>query len=125
MHEVGYALKLIEHIEQAAKMADEGAVIRISVKLGMEKGIRPESLRAAFDWAKVDTIAESAELEIELIPVTIHCTLCDKVYVTEEPLTECPYCGALGGELLSGDEFLIDHIEFEASHASVHESARG
>lgn len=120
MHEIGYALKLIEHIEQAAKMADGGRVIRVKVKLGMEKGIRPESLRAAFEWARVDTIADSAELEIELIPVTIHCTLCENVYMTEEVLNECPYCGALGGEILSGDEFLIDHIEFEASHTFVH-----
>jgi hydrogenase nickel incorporation protein HypA/HybF len=120
MHEIGYALDLIEHIEKAARDAGDAKVIRVKVKLGLEKGVRPENLRMAFDWAKKDTIAEDAELEIETVPITLHCTLCDHIHVTEEVLDECPHCGALGGEILSGDEFLIESVEMEEASAFVH-----
>jgi hydrogenase nickel incorporation protein HypA/HybF len=119
MHEISYALELLEDIEKAAQASD-GRVTRVKVKLGLARGVMPENLRRAFEWATVNTLAEGAELEIEVIPIRVHCTLCDNVYVTAEPLDECPHCGSLGGELLGGNEFVIESMEMEEMGILVH-----
>jgi hydrogenase nickel incorporation protein HypA/HybF len=120
MHEIAYALELLERIEKTVRDAGGAKVVRVKVRLGMQRGIRPKSLRTAFDWAKLDTIAEGTELDIEVIPTSLHCTLCDQMYVTNEALDECPNCGALGGEVLSGNEFSIDRVEIEGASALIH-----
>jgi hydrogenase nickel incorporation protein HypA/HybF len=113
MHEITYAMALIEGVENAVRERDGGRISRVKVKLGLARGIRPEALRAAFDWIKPDTIVRGATLDIEVMSITVRCTLCNQAYVTEEILGECPHCGALGGEVLSGDEFTITRVEIE------------
>jgi len=120
MHEIAYAMELLEGIEKAAKEAGDARVTLVKVKLGSAREISPEALRAAFDWIKPDTMAEAANLAIAVIPIKIRCTLCDHTYVTEVALDECSRCGALGGEILSGDEFLITSVEMEEVEALAH-----
>jgi hydrogenase nickel incorporation protein HypA/HybF len=117
MHEIDYALQILKTIDKATKEGDGKRVLLVRVKLGLAKGISPEALRAAFDWVKVDTIAEAVELEIVAIPMRIRCTLCESTYMTRELMRECPSCGSLGGELLSGGDFSIMSMEFEAMEA--------
>jgi hydrogenase nickel incorporation protein HypA/HybF len=120
MHEINYAMTLLEAIEKATRAADGGTVALVKVRLGLARGVSPAALRAAFDWIKPGTTAETATLVIEAVPATIRCTLCDHTHVTEDVFDECPHCGALGGEVLSGDEFSIVGLAMEEVEALTH-----
>jgi hydrogenase nickel incorporation protein HypA/HybF len=125
MHEIDYAMELLEKIEEAAKKSENGRVVLVKVRLGLARGISSAALRATFDWIKPDTIAEHTGLEIEVVPIQIHCTLCDEVYTTRQALDECPHCGSLGGEIVKGNEFDVSIQRIEKNTPVPHRPAVG
>lgn len=112
MHEMGIAMQIIE-IATASIPADmEGArVERVNLKVGKLSAVVPDSLRFCFEIAARDTPLSNAELNIEVVPVVIHCPDCDTRWTIDEPVFTCRNCNSGSIKVISGRELDIDSIE--------------
>ncbi len=106
MPETELVRALLERIGKALAADPHWKIARVRVRLGIGRAA-PERFRAAFDRLSVGTPAEAARLELEIVPLTFRCTLCHYTFQSVEALGECPRCGALGGEVLGGQEFAL------------------
>jgi hydrogenase nickel incorporation protein HypA/HybF len=115
MHEIDMALELIKAVDEATKQCPGQRVSSVRVKLGQARGVNPLSLKAAFDWIKPDTVARETQLQVEVIPISVHCGLCDWTFGSDEMMPTCPRCGAMGGEILTGNEFVVVGVKLDAA----------
>jgi len=112
MHEMGIAMQIIE-IAKASIPADmAGArVERVNLRIGKLSAVVPDSLRFCFEIAAQDTPLCNAELNIEEIPVVIHCQDCNTQWTISEPVFTCRKCNSGSIKVISGRELDIDSIE--------------
>jgi hydrogenase nickel incorporation protein HypA/HybF len=110
MHELSLARELLAAIERKLDGANP-RVVRVSVDIGAAAGVVSESLRFAFRVICEGTRAVGAELLVTTIAARSRCTNCGIVFEFHGLIGQCPGCGRLGGELLSGDEMILRTIE--------------
>ncbi len=113
MHEFSLIDNLLEIVKERVNEKAGRRVTKIFLKVGTFSGAVPELLDSAFQFLKKNTIAEDAELFIELEKARVKCRRCQQVYESEDMDLICPYCGVWGGEVLSGEGILLERIEFE------------
>jgi hydrogenase nickel incorporation protein HypA/HybF len=80
--------------------------------IGPLSGIVPELLAQAFTIASADTVAHSAELILETLPVRVRCLSCGGETEVDANRLICAHCGDWQTQLISGDEMLLTKIEF-------------
>jgi hydrogenase nickel incorporation protein HypA/HybF len=85
----------------------------IKLRLGEFTAISREAIEFAFQVARLGTLAEQARLEIEVVPMALHCVACN---AETQPTTAmsiiCPQCG-FPLRIVSGTELQIEYIEIE------------
>ncbi|MBA4348485.1 MAG: hydrogenase maturation nickel metallochaperone HypA [Thermodesulfovibrio sp.] len=112
MHEVSIAQSLLEIAINNCKNNGFSRIGNIKVLIGKASGVMPDALFFAFDGLKADTIASEATLEIEEVPVSGFCNLCNKDFTTDEKfILACPHCDGLSYTLNSGRELNITEME--------------
>ncbi|NTW55805.1 MAG: hydrogenase maturation nickel metallochaperone HypA [Chlorobiaceae bacterium] len=113
MHEMSIALSIVEAVGSRADAEGASRVSSIELVVGKLSGIEPESLRFCFSAASKGTVAEDAELSIEVREGTGRCMECTKEFPVSFYFAECPGCGSLRVSILSGEEFLIQSMTIE------------
>lgn len=114
MHEVSIALNLLEIITAQCTKEGYTRIDAVRIKIGRASGIMPDALAFAFEATKADTIAHSALLEIEEVPLTGSCQDCGAVFTTEaEYVLACPVCSGQSFVMTAGRE--LDIIDMEVS----------
>ena len=113
MHEYGLTKEIIRIAESAARREGAHKISRISLVVGENAGILPDSIQMYFDFIAKGTLAEGATLQLRMVPVRMRCPRCDKDF--ERPLFSfaCPDCGALGHPTETGNEFYVESLELE------------
>ena len=120
MHELSIAQALIDAACEAAGESGESRVTKLFVRVGALAGVVPEALLFAFDLAAEGTLCEGAELQIERVPLSVHCPQCDAAKIlTDLYSLLCPDCGAGTSTILSGRELDLVHVELVA-HDPAH-----
>jgi hydrogenase nickel incorporation protein HypA/HybF len=74
-------------------------------------GVEPDLLNRAYEVARLHTVAEHAELEIETGPVVVECRSCGAKGEAEVNRLLCPSCGNWQVNLVQGDELLLLKLE--------------
>jgi len=110
MHELSLARDLLAAIERKLDRSD-ARVVRVTVSIGSATGIVSESLRFAFRVICTGTRVDGAELAVTTLAARSRCADCGIVFHFDGLIGQCPGCGRLGGELLSGDEMILRAIE--------------
>lgn len=112
MHEYGIACEIGEAV--VAEMGRHGAsrALRVSVSVGVLRGIVAEHLRFFFEHAVRGTPAEGAALAVEEEPVTVLCSACGESSSPRFTL-ECPRCGGPAAGSRGGDALRLTAIEIE------------
>jgi len=111
VHELSLASAIVDTAERHA----DGKPVRvISMRVGALRQVVPESLELYVDIVGRGTVCEGARLELELVPARLAC--CGGEW--EPPSFRCPVCGG-GGEVVSGDEFLVESIQVEEVEACI------
>jgi hydrogenase nickel incorporation protein HypA/HybF len=110
MHELALARGLLAAVERNLTPADT-RVVRVRVLAGSASGVVPDALRFAFRVLAEGTRAERAEVAIRTVAARGLCRHCRKAFEFHGLLGNCPRCGRLGGELLSGDHLMLEAIE--------------
>ena len=114
MHEMGIAMQIVE-IALASIPADlqDVNVAKVNLKVGKLSAVVPDSLRFCFEIAAQDTPLSNADLNIEEVPVVIHCRDCNLQWTISEPAFTCRKCNSGSITVVSGRELDIESIEID------------
>jgi hydrogenase nickel incorporation protein HypA/HybF len=111
MHELSIAESIIELARAEAKKHNAAAIQTIKLRLGEFTGVVREALEFGFEVARRGTVAETAALEIEIVPLETRCAECG---LTGHPRDDfcflCPGC-ASPVEIVSGREMQVEYLE--------------
>lgn len=116
MHELSVCRSLLEQVNRIAAKNIDGTVKSIHIQVGPLSGVEPALLQSAFPVARSNTLAAQADLVIHSQPIRVKCQQCAaESEVTPNKLI-CGECGDYHTVLLSGDELLLERIEFRTEH---------
>ena len=119
MHELSLSSAIVDTV---VRHADGRRVSEVEMKIGRLRQVVPDSLSFYFEIVSRDTVAEGAELELEMVDALMRCACCthewnpapppaeDASQVMVLPQFRCPSCSEPGAEVLSGEEFEVESI---------------
>lgn len=113
MHETRIACDLARVILEVAGSEGLHRITRVNLKFGQMIQIVPDIFRHAFAAATEGTIAEHAEVFIEVVPVAVCCENCGKEAGLSGLVFRCSCCGGTMLEVIRGKEMFIQSMEGE------------
>jgi len=113
MHELSVCLSLLEEVKRVARENNAGSVTRIIVRIGPLSGVEPDLLRNAYPIAAAGTVAENADLEIEVAGIVVSCSQCGRESDAAANRLLCAHCGDYRTNLVSGDEMVLQSLELD------------
>ncbi len=111
MHELSICLGLMTKVEQVALENGATSVETIFLSVGPLSGVEPPLLKRAFEIARLGTIAESAELEIQTGPIIVECRECGASSEVRLYHLVCGSCGNWRVRVTQGEELLLLSLE--------------
>jgi len=112
MHEMGIAQQLIQiAIDSIPEDIENPKVEKLNLKIGKLASVVEHSLSFCFEIIAKDTPLEDAKLDIDFIPVTVHCKSCNNEWEVTGPVFTCPFCENGDVEMLTGREIEITSLE--------------
>ncbi len=109
MHEFAFAYNIFKIAETTALKYNAKRISEVYLEVGELTLIVPELLKQSFKMATHGSIAEGAELVIEIVPGKIKCRECEKIstvtlndeaYLTGLQLFQCRHCQSKNTEIL-------------------------
>ncbi len=113
MHELSIAQALVEQVERAVLAEGALRANTVTIAVGALSGADPEALKAALPLVAEGTVAEGAELVVEVVPARVRCSACGVESVAESYFVGCSACGSREVELVSGRELHLRSVEME------------
>ena len=113
MHEISVAENLSSIVLEAAVKEKLSRVTRVNICFGQMIQIVPEIFEFAFREAVRNTIAQDAEVDLEILPVQMRCKHCGSDFLVMENYYFCNMCSSNDLEIIQGKELLIKSIEGE------------
>lgn len=122
MHEFSFAYQIFKVAEATAIKYGANKISEVYLEIGELTLIVPELLKQSFKMATTGSIAEGAELKIEILPGKIKCRECEKtseVSITEEAqltglqLFQCRHCGSKNTEIIEGKKANVKNIKIQ------------
>lgn len=111
MHELAVCQGIIEQVSSVARQHGARRVSAIKVQIGPLAGVEPQLLAQAFPIACAGTLAEAAELQMEMLPLTVRCRSCGAETEARPNRLVCGACGDWQTQVISGDEMLLASVE--------------
>lgn len=112
MHELAVCQALLSEVDRVARTTTAGPLARILVRIGPLSGVEPRLLERAFSVARAGTVAAGAELCLEETPVEVECRECHRVSTAAANRLLCAHCNSWRTRLVSGDELMLQRVEF-------------
>ncbi len=122
MHELAICQALMEQVERIAQEERADQVLSIHLAIGPLSGVESRLLEQAFSVARAGSIAASAELVIESMPVQVNCKQCGQLTEALPGRLVCGSCGDWRTSLISGDELELRHVELIRQTAEAQDS---
>lgn len=114
MHEMGIVQSIMDIVEEQARTHHAKRVVKISLEFGALTAVLPAAVQFAFEVLSRESVAEGAELDIRIIPLTVLCSECGKQTVLEMYAPLCPACSSPALQMVQGrDEMRIASLEIE------------
>lgn len=113
MHEISIVKSIVDIVIESASEHKINKVSKIVLKIGELSGVNEDNIRFAFDAMKIDSIMESAELEILKVEGKGFCNKCEKEFNIDHYNKVYPICSRYVDEIISGYELLIDSFNGE------------
>lgn len=113
MHELRIAEDLLAIVLEAAGNAKLKKVSKVNIIFGQMIQIVPDIFEFAFRECVRETIAESAEISVEIKTVKMKCRGCGNDFSVKENRFVCDNCGSADLEIINGKELFIKSIEGE------------
>lgn len=113
MHEIRIAEDLSAIVLETAKQENLSKVTRVNISFGKLVQIVPAIFEFVFREIVKESVAQDAELSMEIVPVKMKCTVCGTDFHVKENLFACANCGSTDLEIIHGKELFIKSIEGE------------
>ncbi|MEX2143269.1 MAG: hydrogenase maturation nickel metallochaperone HypA [Anaerolineales bacterium] len=113
MHELSVTQALLDLVVQRAATAQAARVTDIYIEIGDLASYVDESIQFYWDIISAGTAAKGARLHFERIPLTMHCTACEKSFQPDGKTFNCPGCGSEKVRVMSGEEFRLVGLDVE------------
>jgi hydrogenase nickel incorporation protein HypA/HybF len=113
MHEIRIAEDLSVIVLETARENKLTDVTKVNISFGQMIQIVPDIFEFAFREVVRNSIAENAEVDIEIIPVRIKCRICGNDFHLDGNLFTCNNCDSTDLEIIHGKELYIKSIEGE------------
>ena len=110
MHEFGLCDGIVEAVQGRA---DGRRVARVKIRVGAMHRVVKDAFQQAFSHAAEGTEAESASLDIVVVPVQTVCRSCKAEFASDDLPIACVKCGGVDLELCGGEELVLESIEYE------------
>jgi hydrogenase nickel incorporation protein HypA/HybF len=111
MHELKIAEDLVTIVLDTARGKHLSKVSRVNITFGQLVQIVPEIFEFAFREIVRNSIAEAAELNIEIVQVKMKCKNCGNDFQVKENRFACNICNSTDLEIIQGKELFIKSIE--------------
>src|SRR3954469_6316925 len=89
MHELSIALSVIDLAAEESERRGGVTIRAVHLKLGPLSGVVKQSLLAAFELAREGSLLDEAELQIEEVPIVVHCPRCRVDGPVRSPMELC------------------------------------
>lgn len=119
MHELSVCQSMIRQVMAIAAEYQARSVDRVVVQLGPLCGVDEHLLRQAFPLACAGTVASTAELVIEPLPLRVRCHSCGKETDATANNLVCGACGDFHTRLISGDELVLASVELLQAEPTI------
>jgi hydrogenase nickel incorporation protein HypA/HybF len=113
MHELKIAEDLTAIVLDTALNNRLSKVTKVNIIFGQMIQIVPDFFEFAFREIVRNSLAESAELNIEIVPVGMRCKNCGSAFIVTENLFRCRTCKSTDLDIIHGKELFIKSIEGE------------
>ncbi len=113
MHEMGIANSVLDAVRVEAARHPGYYPCRVGVRIGELAAVDPSALEFCFDALTRETDLESLQLVVEICPRRHRCQDCGAEFGVKGYDFECPGCGGLRSECLSGDQLELAYLEVE------------
>lgn len=115
MHELSIALSMIDQILEEAECRGGLQVEVVHLRLGVSSGVYKDALLFAYEVSCEGTPLAGSRLEIETVPLVIHCPTCgqNRPAVSLYELC-CATCGTASHAIVSGREIEVASLEVAA-----------
>jgi len=113
MHELSIAIEIIETSIKIATSNQASTIKEIEIDVGAISGVDYDALCVALDSAKLNSMAENANIKINKIFAKALCENCKKQFEIKEFEYFCPFCFSLNIDIITGKELKIKHIIIE------------
>ncbi len=113
MHELSICQALIQQVENIAHERDAQSVSLIVIGVGPLSGVEAQLLKNAYSIASAGTLAEQAELTVNVLPLKVKCNQCGCESEATPNKLSCRHCGHWQTQLISGDELMLLSVELE------------
>ncbi len=113
MHELSIAQAIVDIVDEHLQARPEGRLLSIQLRVGRYRAVVPDSLRFCLSVLAEGTPMESAAVNIEEVPVQVHCETCGRDGALDDLYLYCPHCDAVTVTVIGGKELEIDSLEFD------------
>ena len=113
MHELSLCENIIETVIDQTRQRGFSRVRRVWLEIGALANVELDALRFAFEIARQDTVAATAELDIITLPGRAWCLDCAETVTVNQYFDPCPRCGGYQWRLTGGNEMRIKELEVE------------
>jgi len=119
MHETAIVTGLIRIIETHAARYGTTHVSKVRLKVGRLCAVEPQQLCSCFEMFAEGTVADGAELIIDLLGVRGRCRACATEFDIPRYRFVCPDCAGNDIEVIQGQELYIESFEADNEKADT------
>jgi hydrogenase nickel incorporation protein HypA/HybF len=109
VHELGLCASIVDAVE---RRAGDRPVARVRIRVGRLHHVHPDAFEQSFAVAAMGSVADGADAELVVLPVSVRCTSCGATIDGDELPTVCVECGGVDLEIIGGDELVLELIEY-------------
>jgi hydrogenase nickel incorporation protein HypA/HybF len=115
MHELSVTKNVLQLVIKHAEANKAHKVVGVQLEIGEMRDIIEDLMQKCFLYLARGTIAEGAELKIDVIPLTCICRICNEIFPVNvhkgfDDLS-CPKCEGTSLVPYTGQEFIIKAID--------------
>lgn len=122
MHEFALAHSVLQIALETAEVHEALRVRTVRCRIGAMRQVVPSLLKTAFEACCRDTVAEAANLMIEVDPITVTCSACGAMNKVETITYQCPVCDSTAIQMEQGTGMEITSITVDQEDADGHNS---
>jgi len=111
MHGIGISEDILKIIKKRAREEKLDRIRKVKVKIGEMYMVSKEEILQTFEMVSKGSVADGAQIEVDIIPLTVKCGECENVLKGKEFSLSCPGCGGTDLGILSGEDLIVEALE--------------